>query len=136
MAATIIKLSKIGAKFIFATHLHKLSEMDRIKSLDNVNFFHLSVDYDKNSDQMIYNHKLVGGPGDSIYGLRVAKYIIGLPEFIDLSYEIQKEILSQDESVSIINYNKNVFLDNCYICNKKAEHTHHIILKTWQIKMG
>ena len=126
MAATIIKLSRMGAKFIFATHLHKLSEMDRIKDLDNVNFFHLSVDYDSQSDQMTYNHKLVPGAGDSVYGLRVAKYIIGLSDFIDLSEEIQREIIDENNKVNTSNYNKAVFLDNCYICKKKAEHTHHI----------
>jgi DNA mismatch repair protein MutS len=44
VTSTIERLSKTGSNFIFATHLHKVAEMESIKMLDNVKAFHLTVD--------------------------------------------------------------------------------------------
>ena len=45
----------MNVKFIFATHLHQLSKMERIKELENVKNFHLKVIYDRNNDKLIYD---------------------------------------------------------------------------------
>ena len=47
VASTILLLAKSRCSFIFATHLHDLAKMERIKNLKNVGIFHLTVTYDK-----------------------------------------------------------------------------------------
>ena len=55
--------------FLFATHLHQLSTMKEITSLDNVVDLHLSVEYDEEKDAFLFNRVLQAGSGSSIYGL-------------------------------------------------------------------
>ena len=74
-------MAKQKAKFIFATHLHDLSKLDTVNNLDNVGHYHLKVHYRNSDDTLIYDRQLENGPGDAIYGLEVAKYVIQDNEF-------------------------------------------------------
>ena len=58
VSATIIKLSETNSSFIFATHLHDVVNLDRIKALKNVKCFHLTVDFDESKDILIYDKDL------------------------------------------------------------------------------
>ena len=53
VASAIIKLAKHRSIFLFATHLHQLSTMKEITTLDNVVNLHLSVEYDEKKDKQI-----------------------------------------------------------------------------------
>ena len=46
------------SSFIFATHLHKLSEISLIKDLENLHMYHLKIKYDEVNDRLIYDRKL------------------------------------------------------------------------------
>ena len=46
-AASVIKLASRNVNFIFATHLHELYKMPKIKELLNVSSFHLKVIFDE-----------------------------------------------------------------------------------------
>ena len=134
VASTILKLIDLEAKFLFATHLHELIEIDKIKSLNTINFFHLSVE--KNNNELVFNRKLLEGTGEQIYGITVAQYILDDPLFINSAIELKNnllekkgintKLLSDKKSV----YNKEIYMDNCIICgsNNKLE-SHHI---NWQ----
>ena len=138
VATTLIKLSQKDCSFIFATHLHDIPEMKRIKELKNIKICHLTTKYDKPTDSFIYDRLLKDGPGSSLYGIDIAKNIIKDDDFIKLAYEIlnemdgkPKELLSNKKS----KYNSHVYVDACQICNKqndlKLEHVglldvHHI----------
>jgi DNA mismatch repair protein MutS len=138
VATTVIHLSKCGANFIFATHLHDVANMERIKVLSNVKVFHLTVEYDKIKDTLVFDRKLKSGPGEPIYGITVAKYIINDSEFIKMAQEIKNEIL--DVPNKILNskqskYNAKVFVHECAVCKKTSNgdeintgmfDTHHI----------
>jgi len=137
VAATIIILAKSNCSFIFATHLHEIAKMKKIQQLDNVKTFHLSSEYDKNSD-IIFDRKLKSGPGDEFYGLNIAKYIIKDDIFISLAQEIKNELLDVPNNLvtnKVSKYNNNLYVDSCQICNKKNSlsenyvgflDTHHI----------
>ena len=60
------------SSFIFATHLHKLSEISLIKNLENLHMYHLKIKYDEVNDRLIYDRKLEVGFGNEEYGLEVA----------------------------------------------------------------
>ena len=132
VAATIISLAKTGSSFIFATHLHEIAQMERIKALNNVKSFHLSVRHDPERDVLIFDRQLRDGPGESIYGVMVARYIINDPEFNKLTQDIKHEMLGQQNKIlrdKSSRYDKNLFMDSCSVCDKKlveGDHTHHI----------
>lgn len=132
VASTLIKLSKVNAKFIFATHLHDIADMQIIKDLVNVKPFHLTTRYDQQNDVIIYDRKLMPGSGERIYGLTVAKYIIDDSEFIALAQQIKNDILKIPNEILVnktSRYNSNVHVHECGVCKiaiKQDHDTHHI----------
>ncbi|MEX2690071.1 MAG: DNA mismatch repair protein MutS [Candidatus Njordarchaeum guaymaensis] len=65
----------IGAKTIFATHYHHLTQIEGL--LDRVKNYHILVKEYRN--KMIFIRKVVEGPTDKSYGIQVAK-LAGLPD--------------------------------------------------------
>ncbi len=122
VASTIISLAKSGCSSIFATHLHDIVKLNQIKSLKNVKAVHLSVDYDKHNDMLIFDRKLKEGSGSSVYGLTVAKHIIKDEEFLATAQEIMNELLDEEETILSTKtgkYNSNIYVHECMICKKK-----------------
>jgi DNA mismatch repair protein MutS len=136
VATSIIELEKSQSSFIFATHLHEIANMERIKKLTNVKAYHISVEYDPISDTLIYDRKLKEGSGETIYGITVAKYILNDINFINTAMEIKEEITKTHNSMisgKTSKYNSEVYIHECQICNKKDTtgmisnlQTHHI----------
>ena len=136
VASTVITLAAIKSTFIFATHLHELVHLEKIKALTNVKAYHLTVDFDPKHDVLIYDRRLKEGSGDKVYGILVAKYIIQNPEFMDLTLSIKNE-LNQNFSSMISGktsrYNSKLFVYKCQLCQKNDVQsdisplqTHHI----------
>ena len=122
VATTLINLAKSGSSFIFATHLHEIANMQRIKELKNLKTFHLTVQYNAEKDILIFDRKLKEGPGESIYGLTVAKYIIKDTEFMKLAQEIKNDLLKIPNELlnsKTSHFNSEVHLHECQICGKK-----------------
>lgn len=130
VASAIITLSQIGANFLFATHLHTLSQMERIISLSCVRMFHLKVQFDQQTGHLIYDRHLEAGAGHPIYGLEVAKAMDLDPQFLDLANEIRKELMGVGPLIPFkkSKYNSHVYYDKCGIpeCINQATLTHHI----------
>ena len=133
VAGTIITLAKTGSTFLFATHLHEIAKMDKIRALDNVKSFHLTVEYDKEKDKLVFDRKLKEGTGEPIYGVKVAKYIIHDNEFIKLVEELKNEFLGLPNTIlntKKSKYNALLYVNECKICGKKITEeqldTHHI----------
>ena len=131
VASSILKLSNLGAKFLFATHLHELAQVGEIKSLDTIKFYHLSVE--KKGDELIFNRQLKEGTGEQIYGITVAQYILDDPIFINKAVEIKNELLEKDgTNTKLVSdkkslYNKEIYMDACSICGSKEKlESHHI----------
>ena len=131
VASAIIKLSKLGAKFLFATHLHDLPTLKSIQELNNIRFVYLSVE-EKNGE-LIFSRKLLEGTGEVNYGITIAKYVLDDPEFINSAIGFRNEMLEQQGiNYKLVNdkkslYNKDIYMDSCYICNSEDKlEAHHI----------
>lgn len=122
VASTLIELSEVGATFIFATHLHEIPHIPDIKNLNNVKSFHLTVEYNSDTDSLIFDRILKEGPGDSIYGITIAKYIIDNNKFIKRAISIRNQLIEKPSlfmSDKTSRYNSNVYMDHCGACNFK-----------------
>jgi len=65
---------KIGAKTLFATHYHELTELEQ--TLHGVKNYNTSVK--KRGDDITFLRRIVRGPADGSYGIEVAK-LSGVP---------------------------------------------------------
>ena len=133
VSASIIKFCKNNVNFIMATHFHKLYELDCIKELNNIKFMHLTISYDKTNETIIYGRKLEDGPGDNLYGIEIANYIIQDNDFMDSANKIRNTILNRNQELLIdktSNYNNKLYMDKCTICGDNGIlyplDTHHI----------
>ena len=66
-------MHKKSASFIFATHFHEIINYDEIKELEMLSFKHMAVHYDRELAALVYDRKLMDGPGNRMYGLEVCK---------------------------------------------------------------
>ncbi len=132
VASAIIKLAHFRSLFLFATHLHQLSTMQEIKILDNVVDLHLSVEYDEETDKLVFNRILQSGSGSSIYGLEFAKSLHMDSDFLDTANKIRKRLANDFDDLELLvkkktsKYNKNLYVTKCIICGDTAEDVHHI----------
>ena len=79
---------KLGAKTLFATHYHELTELEGI--LPGVKNYSISIK--KRGDELIFLRKIVPGGADRSYGIEVAK-LAGLPnEVVKRANVILKEL--------------------------------------------
>jgi len=142
VASAIIKLAKLRSLFLFATHLHQLSTMKEIKSLDNVVNLHLSVEYDINLDKLVFNRVLQAGSGSSIYGLEFARSLHMDSEFLETANKIRKRLSNDFDELELLvkkkksKYNKELYVTKCIICGSIAEDVHHISQRSLADKAG
>lgn len=76
LAGAIVKYlhDKVGAKALFATHYHELTDLDQtLKHLKNIH-----VGATEENGKLIFLHKILPGPADQSYGIHVAQ-LAGLP---------------------------------------------------------
>ncbi|MEA1893502.1 MAG: MutS family DNA mismatch repair protein, partial [Campylobacterota bacterium] len=116
VSSAIIKLAKLRSLFLFATHLHQLSTMKEITSLENVVDLHLSVEYDEIRDSLLFNRVLQAGSGSSIYGLEFAKSLHMDNEFLDVANKIRKRLANDFDELELLvkkkksKYNKELYV--------------------------
>jgi DNA mismatch repair protein MutS len=132
VASSILKLSKLEAIFVFATHLHQLPEIEDVEKLKNIIALHLSVMYNNEEDKLIFDRKLAYGSGSSMYGLEYAKSLHMDKEFLSVANNIRKKLTDDYDSIERLSqrktskYNKNVYSSVCVICGKACDDVHHI----------
>ena len=82
----------LGAKTLFATHYHELTELEG--KIDNVNNYCMAVK--EKGDDIVFLRKIVKGGADKSYGIQVAK-LAGVPELvIGRAKEIVEELSDED----------------------------------------
>ena len=132
VSSSILKLLSLKATFIFATHLHQLSNIDQLKHLYNLIFLHLGIKYDETNDTLIYNRVLQLGKGDSLYGLEFAKSLHMDSEFLKTAQTIRTSLTHNPNQIKNIQqqksskYNKTLYLSKCALCDQSVEEVHHI----------
>ncbi len=87
---------KLGAKALFATHYHELTEMEN--QLQGVKNYNIAVK--KRGDDITFLRRIVRGGADDSYGIEVAK-LSGIPNWV---IERAKEILKQTENEGVVKY--------------------------------
>tara|TARA_B110000977_G_scaffold201113_1_gene294201 strand:- start:3107 stop:5782 length:2676 start_codon:yes stop_codon:yes gene_type:complete len=123
---TLEWLLKKNSTFVFATHLHMLTEISCIKNHSKLLIKHVSVDYN-NEHILIYTHKIEDGKCKRNYGLEIAQRVLDLPDFDERTNEIFNEITKKPIRKRC-KYNKNVHVQKCEICHAVDNlHTHHIV---------
>ena len=87
----------LGAKTLFATHYHELTELEG--KLPSVNNYCIAVK--EQGDDVVFLRKIVKGGADKSYGIAVAK-LAGVPDVvIKRAKELVDELLENDISVRI-----------------------------------
>jgi DNA mismatch repair protein MutS len=131
VSASIMRFCDKNVNFIMATHFHKLCDLECIKQCKNIRYKHLTISYEDGN--IIYGRKLVDGPGNNLYGIEIANYIIEDEEFIVNAKNVRNTILNlKDEIISDkkSNYNNKLYIDCCSICGDNGMtyplDTHHI----------
>ena len=104
----------LGAKTLFATHYHELTELEG--KLDNVNNYCIAVK--ENGDDIVFLRKIVKGGADKSYGIQVAK-LAGVPDsVIERAKEIVNQLLENDITETI----RNISVEDGSSVKKKKEH--------------
>ena len=92
----------LGAKTLFATHYHELTELEG--KMDNVNNYCIAVK--ENGDDIVFLRKIIKGGADKSYGIQVAK-LAGVPDMvIDRAKEIVAELTDNDITEKVQNIAK------------------------------
>lgn len=82
----------LGAKTLFATHYHELTELEG--ALEGVNNYCIAVK--EQGDDIVFLRKIIKGGADKSYGIQVAK-LAGVPEnVLSRAREIVKELTDND----------------------------------------
>lgn len=82
----------LGAKTLFATHYHELTELEG--KINNVNNYCIAVK--EKGDDIIFLRKIVKGGADKSYGIQVAR-LAGVPDtVINRAKEIVEELIHTD----------------------------------------
>ena len=92
----VAEKKKIGAKALFATHYHELTEMEN--ELSGVKNYNIAVK--KRGDDITFLRRIVKGSADQSYGIEVAK-LSGIPNSVT---ERAKQILKKTEEEGIVTY--------------------------------
>ena len=93
----------LGAKTLFATHYHELTELEG--KMNNVNNYCIAVK--ECGDDIVFLRKIIKGGADKSYGIQVAK-LAGVP---DMVIDRAKEIVEQLTDNDIIERIQNIAVD-------------------------
>ena len=94
----------LGAKTLFATHYHELTELEG--KMNNVNNYCIAVK--EQGDDIVFLRKIIKGGADKSYGIQVAK-LAGVPDMvIDRAKEIVRQLIDNDITEKI----RSITIDN------------------------
>ena len=99
LAQSIIEFihDKVGAKTMFATHYHELTELEG--KLSGVNNYCIAVK--EKGDDIVFLRKIVKGGADKSYGIQVAK-LAGVPDsVIQRAKELVEELSDADITAAV-----------------------------------
>lgn len=110
----------IGAKTLFATHYHELTELEG--KLSGINNYCIAVK--EKGDDIVFLRKIIKGGADKSYGIQVAK-LAGLPDtVIERAKEIVNELVNND----ITDIVRNLSVDTNTKKNNKKVHLDEVDL--------
>ena len=131
VAAALDTMVKKKTSFVFATHLHELTDVEIVKKhiSDYIRVCHIHITID-DKNNIIYERKLKEGKGLSTYGIEVCKSLDLPSDFMKTAEMVRKQIQGYGNmlvSLERSRYNNELFMSECKICHARAEDTHHIM---------
>lgn len=133
-SATLSNLLSRKSKFIFASHLHELTDVPILRDNPQMKFSHFEV-YIDDEGKIVYDRKLSEGGISSSRGLDIAASL-GMndyPDFLRDAVNVKKYLdegydRKYNYGVKTSKYNSNVYMEKCNRCGRTNNlHTHHII---------
>jgi DNA mismatch repair protein MutS len=133
VSSAVSILCKRRTNFLFATHLHKLHEIDIIREAKNLRHFYIDLQFSEG--RIVFGRKIFEGIGEKLYGIEVAEYIIDNEEFQRLATKTRRQLLDKshgcgggDGGPKSSTYNSATYVDECAICGAKGGQldVHHI----------
>ena len=121
--------------FLFATHFHEIVSYSEIEEMsDQIRLKHLSVQYDRERGELVYNRKLQEGAGNGTYGLEVASSLSMPAEFIEQAFHLRQKYFAASSSDGTTplsfkpsRYNAEKIRGVCEVCRKRmGDEVHHI----------
>jgi DNA mismatch repair protein MutS len=127
VAAGIEHLQTTGAKFVLASHLHDLMKLPIVEN-PTLQVFHLKVYYDPGHDCLVYDRSLQPGPGNTYYGLEVAKALHMNHSILESAQRYRHILLGSTttQQASQSAWNSNILRKECELC-------HHTITKDLEV---
>uniref|UniRef100_A0A6C0AD64 DNA mismatch repair proteins mutS family domain-containing protein n=1 Tax=viral metagenome TaxID=1070528 RepID=A0A6C0AD64_9ZZZZ len=128
-----MELADLNASYIFATHLHSLAKFDEIKSLiqkEKLYIKHMAVVYNKETNKLVYDRKLLDGVGPLIYGIEVSKSLGLSNKFIESANKIRLKYHPETSSIlekKVSRYSSAKIKSICEACREEiASEIHHV----------
>lgn len=110
----ISNVKLLGAKTLFATHYHELTELEG--KLSGINNYCIAVK--EKGDDIVFLRKIVKGGADKSYGIQVAK-LAGVPDSV---IERAKNLVDQLSDHDIIKKVKNIATENSIKKSKQKKY--------------
>ncbi len=131
VAAGIEWLADRGASYVFATHLHGLTDILPAPESIGLAVWHLKVIYDSVNRRLIYERHLTPGSGSSLYGIEVARAMNVPVAFLEKALAKRRQLLGTvaDEDAPRSSWNAAVVRRACEVCGADAVadlEVHHI----------
>lgn len=128
VGASIKWMSDQRVKYVFATHLHKLPTIDFVKNIPNLRIKHMKSEYNSQLGKLVFLRKLDDGQGDPLYGIEIARQILGVPQVANMAMMARQQLLDSNDKPKKSRYNKKIIVQECAHCKStKNLHTHHIV---------
>jgi len=128
--AGLMKLYESKSSFIFATHFHEIVPMEEVTNLNTIKMMHMTVRYNRETNNLVYDRKLKEGSGDNMYGLEVCKALDLPSDFLDLAHTIRKKREPAYKNVTSLgcsHFNQEKIVGMCEYCKKEpAIDVHHL----------
>lgn len=127
----LIDLHEKKSSFIFASHFHEIADFQEVKELHHLHCKHMAVRYDRETDALVYDRKIIDGPGNKKYGLEVCKSLHLPDAFIERANQILNKYFPLEQgdlSHSTGNkYNAKKIRGNCELCKSAlGDEIHHL----------
>jgi len=131
VASGIQTLLGKGARFVFATHLHGLMDLDCVADQPKLGVWHLKVKYDAVRDILIYDRSLHKGSGSSLYGIEVARALHLPTDFLETAQKIRRQLTgtAKEEETTGSQWNSQIHRRVCELCQHpivRDLEVHHI----------
>lgn len=127
----LIDLHEKKCSFIFASHFHEIADFQEVKELSNLQCKHMAVRYDRELDALVYDRKIMDGPGNKKYGLEVCKSLHLPNTFIERANQILNKYFPLEQGdlshTTGKKYNAKKIRGKCELCQSAlGEEIHHL----------